>query len=218
MPSSSIDPHEQQLVDRLKNGDEEALAEFIELKRLPLLSFVEKNTSDQLRRKIEPDDVLQEVALSAMGAIEEIDLGDRDPFNWLCRLAERRIIDAHRRFFAQKRDADKEVALQGGSRSGEGGGLIDMLVASMTSPSSAFKRGQREYKLSEALEQLADDHREALRLRYVLNLPSKEIAERIGRTDGATRVLLTRALQKLQKLLGDDSLFDSLRAPRAEDL
>ncbi len=207
---------EEELVARLKQGDEDAMAEFLELKRRPLLSFIEKNTSDQLKRKIEPDDVLQEVALSAMSALDEIELGDRDPFSWLCRLAERRIIDAHRRFFAQKRNADKEVALQAGSRSGEGGGLLDVLSVTMTTPSSAFKRGEREFKLAEALEQLADDNREALRMRYVLNLPSKEIAERLGRTDGATRVLLTRSLQKLQKLLGDDSLFESLRAPQSD--
>jgi RNA polymerase sigma-70 factor, ECF subfamily len=210
--STATPMSEEQLVERLKQGDEAALAEFVELKRLPLLSFIQKSTSDQLRRKIEPDDILQEVAMSAVGAIEEIELGDRDPFSWLCRLAERRIIDAHRRYFAQKRDAEKEVGLQAGSANGGGAGLIDVLVASMTSPSSAFKRGQREFALLEALAQLPEDNRLALQLRYVENLPSKEIAERLGRTDGATRVLLTRSLQKLHALLGENDLFESFQS------
>jgi RNA polymerase sigma-70 factor, ECF subfamily len=41
-----------------------------------------------------------------------------------------------------------------------------------------------------------------LRLRYVDNLATKEIAVKIGKTDGAVRVMLTRCVAKLQKLLG----------------
>ena len=43
--------------------------------------------------------------------------------------------------------------------------------------------------------------------RYVDGLPSREIAERMGRTDGAVRVLLTRSLARLQNLLCDESEF-----------
>ncbi|MGH7129717.1 MAG: RNA polymerase sigma factor, partial [Planctomycetaceae bacterium] len=43
--------------------------------------------------------------------------------------------------------------------------------------------------------------------RYVENLPSKEIAQRLGKTDGAVRVLLSRSLGKLQELLSKDTAF-----------
>ena len=55
------------------------------------------------------------------------------------------------------------------------------------------------------LEKLPEEQREALRLRYVENLPSKQIAEQLGKTDAAVRVMLTRSLKKLQELLGDGS-------------
>ena len=42
-----------------------------------------------------------------------------------------------------------------------------------------------------------------LRLRYLEGLPSKEIADRLGKSDGAVRVMLTRSLDKLQKLLAE---------------
>jgi RNA polymerase sigma-70 factor (ECF subfamily) len=42
-------------------------------------------------------------------------------------------------------------------------------------------------------------------LRYVEGLPSKEIARRLGKTDGAVRVLLTRSLRRLQQLVGPDA-------------
>ena len=44
------------------------------------------------------------------------------------------------------------------------------------------------------LAELPEEQREALRLRYLEGLPSKEIAARLGKTDGAVRVMLTRAL------------------------
>ena len=74
----------------------------------------------------------------------------------------------------------------------------------MTTPSQAFSRNAREARLLEALGKLPDEQRDALRLRYVENLPSKQIAERLGKTDAAVRVMLTRSLKKLHELLGDD--------------
>ncbi len=71
----------------------------------------------------------------------------------------------------------------------------------MTSASQAFSRDQRQMKLLAALEKLPEDHREALRLRYLENLPSKDIAEKLGKSDGAVRVMLTRSLAKLQQIL-----------------
>ena len=87
----------------------------------------------------------------------------------------------------------------------------------MTTPSGALSRDQREFRLLEALKNLPEESQTALRLRYVEGLPSKEIASQLGRTDGATRVLLTRSLARLQELLRHDSEFRQLHqsAPHA---
>jgi RNA polymerase sigma-70 factor (ECF subfamily) len=193
-----------QLADRVRNHEPTALAEFIEEHRRQLFAFVDRQLGAGLRRKLEPDDILQEVSAEAIRALPQIEFGDRDPFSWLCQIAERKIIDSHRRFFAaQKRDAGREVGLSSGSDTANpGGGLINMLVASMTTASQAFSRNVKEARLQEAIQQLPSDQREALRLRYVENLPSKEIAERIGKSDAAVRVMLTRSLKKLQEILG----------------
>ena len=68
----------------------------------------------------------------------------------------------------------------------------------------------------EGLKHLPEESQKALRLRYVDGLPSKEIANQLGRTDGATRVLLTRSLAKLQELLRHDSDFASFIVPQRE--
>ena len=98
-------------------------------------------------------------------------------------------------------DAAREAAIPEGSQAG--GGLANLLIASMTTPSEAFSRDQRQLKMLAALETLPDEQREALRLRYLIGLPSKEIAQKLGKSDGAVRVMLSRSLSRLQELLGE---------------
>src|SRR5947208_344532 len=163
---------------RIQARDTEALARFIESHRPQLMAFIERQLGTALRRKIETDDVFQETSAEAVRALPTVELGDRDPFSWLCQIAERRIIDLHRRFFgAAKRDAAREVPLgsSGGSDT-QPAGLINLLVASLTTPSKAFSRNAREARLLEALAKLPDEQQTALRLRYIDNLPSKQIA------------------------------------------
>lgn len=198
----------QRLVERVRQGDSAALADYVQAKRPQLLAFIEKQLSSALRRKVEPEDLLQEISAEAVRVVAQVDLSERDPFSWLCQISERRIIDAHRRFFgAQKRDAGREVPLQGGGGGGddERSPLVDLLIVSMTSPSSAFSRNQRELLLLAALDKLPAEQRDALRMRYVEGLPSKEIADRMQKTDGAIRVMLTRSLKRLQELLGPEA-------------
>ena len=193
------------LIERLLRGDAEALAELLVLKRGPLLAFIEHRLGAALRTKVEPDDIFQEVGAEAVRSLADAPLAGRDPFHWLCQIAERRIIDAHRRFFgSQKRNAARERALDAPPAGEERGGLVDLLVASMTSASQAFSRNQRELRLLAAMESLTAEQQTALRLRYAENQSSKEIGAQLGKSDGAVRVLLTRSLQKLRELLGEE--------------
>jgi RNA polymerase sigma-70 factor (ECF subfamily) len=191
---------------RVRGGDPDALGAFVQRHRRQLLAYIEGNMSAALRRKVEPEDVLQEVTISALRALADTDLTERDPFLWLCQLCHRRIIDTHRKLIAAgKRAADLEVPLQADAGRSSQGGLINLLAASLTTPSQAFSRDQRHRRLNDAIASLPAEAREVLRLRYVENLPSKEIAERLGKTDAAVRTLLTRCLRRLETILGTEA-------------
>lgn len=197
------------LVKQIEEGSEAALLEFLEVHRTPLLSFINKNMSDALKSKVEATDILQEVSLNAVASFNEFDFEKKTPFNWLCHLAERRIIDNHRKYFqVQKRAAGREVKQAAGD--GEKQGFMDLLVASMTSPSQAFSRGAREMKLLTALETLPEESREAIRLKYVEGLTSSQIADQLGKSDVAVRVLVSRSMAKLQEILKQEDEFKSL--------
>jgi RNA polymerase sigma-70 factor, ECF subfamily len=188
------------LADRVRRHDAAALAAYLEQRRAALLSFIERRLGSGLRGKLEPADVLQELAIKAVRELPQTDLADRDPFGWLCHLAEQCIVDGHRHFAAGKRAAGREVP--GNVPVGEASqDLIALLAASMTTPTQAVVRNERLRRLQEAVAALPDEHREALRLRYEQGLPTKEVASRLNKTDVATRVLLTRLVQRLQELL-----------------
>jgi RNA polymerase sigma-70 factor (ECF subfamily) len=179
-------------------------------RRGELLNYIERRMGAALRGKIEPDDILQEVgveiARTAVAGLSPVSPG-RDPFGWLCDVAERRIIDAYRRLFgAEKRSAAREVGLHAADADNSRPGLLNVLIASLTSPTQAFARDDRHQQLQAALLTLSEEQREALRLRYVEQLPSKEIAERLGKSDGAIRVMLTRTLKTLQTVLAEAGL------------
>ena len=52
------------------------------------------------------------------------------------------------------------------------------------------------------LQHLPDDRREALIMRFALGMDNREIARALGRTDGATKVLIHRAIKQLQEEIG----------------
>jgi RNA polymerase sigma-70 factor (ECF subfamily) len=54
-----------------------------------------------------------------------------------------------------------------------------------------------------ALSGLPEDHQEVVRLRVVLALPTADVAAWMGRSEGAVRVLLHRALKSLRAQLTD---------------
>ena len=196
---------ESELADRLRRQDVEALGPYLELRRHHLFAYIDRRVGPNLRSKVEPEDILQEVAASALRALPTYELGDRDPFGWLCTLADRRIVDAHRRYFeAEKRSADREAQEAPSPRESGKAGLIDLLVASLTTASMVFSRNARAERLLAALAKLSPEAQGALRMRYGQGLPSKEIAKHLGKSDGATRVLLTRTLDKLHDLMGAD--------------
>ncbi len=54
------------------------------------------------------------------------------------------------------------------------------------------------------LEHLSDDRREALIMRFALGMDNREIARAMGRSDGATKVLIHRAIKQLQEEMEDE--------------
>ena len=69
----------------------------------------------------------------------------------------------------------------------------------------AIAEGREELRQVMAhLEHLPDDRRDALIMRFALGMDNREIARALGRSDGATKVLIHRAIKQLQEQMGKD--------------
>jgi RNA polymerase sigma-70 factor, ECF subfamily len=56
-------------------------------------------------------------------------------------------------------------------------------------------------RILDGVKELPDDRREALIMRFALGMDNREIARAMGRTDGATKVLLHRAIKQLEEIV-----------------
>ncbi|MBX9581735.1 MAG: sigma-70 family RNA polymerase sigma factor [Gemmataceae bacterium] len=185
--------------------DEAALAAYMEAHRPTLLGHIERQLGPDLRGKLEPGDIFQDVFVKARGEFARAGLVVDHPLGLLGRLADECVIDAGRRVRAERRRADREVP--GNVPAGDGSrDLIDLLAGSFTTPSQAAVRDERADRLRGAMADLPADHREALRLHHVDGLPVEEVARRLGKTPGATRTLLSRLVKDLGRRLrpGED--------------
>ena len=196
---------EQELVEKIKSRDGESLAKYIDLNRDRLCGFLRSITGEHLLAVVEIDVLMQEISTAALTGLPTAPLEQYEPIQWLQQLARRRVVDAHRfHFGAQKRDAGREKSIHQSSPANQSkAGLEQMLAASMTSPSAAFSRDVRMERLQAAVQELSEDQQTAIRMRYAEGLSTKEIAERLGKTDVATRVLLSRSMRQLEKILDD---------------
>lgn len=201
-----MDTSTVQLADEVRAGDTTALADYIQRRRRELLGFVQRRMSAALLRKLEPEDVLQELSVYAVRGLASIDLSRHDLYTWLCRLAERRIIDAHRHHFrAGKRDASREIPLAARVSDASQAALLQLLTSSGTSPSAVLSRDQKQLRLIKALSQLPIEQRRVIRMRFAQGMATKQIACELQKSDGAIRVMVTRSLRRLKELLGPDS-------------
>ena len=79
----------------------------------------------------------------------------------------------------------------------------DTLVATHTTEGLVQDRDDLA-RILRGVQQLPDDRREALIMRFALGMDNREIARALDRTDGATKVLLHRAIRQLEEIVQAD--------------
>jgi RNA polymerase sigma-70 factor (ECF subfamily) len=84
--------------------------------------------------------------------------------------------------------------------------LEDTAVLSAPHTTEDLVEGRDELKrILAGVQQLPDDRREALIMRFALGMDNREIARALGRSDGATKVLIHRAIKQLEGIVGASS-------------
>jgi RNA polymerase sigma-70 factor, ECF subfamily len=83
--------------------------------------------------------------------------------------------------------------------------LEDAAVLSDTRRTDELVEGREELsRVLEGVAHLPDDRREALIMRFALDMDNREIARALGRSEGATKVLIHRAIRQLDNELSEE--------------
>jgi RNA polymerase sigma-70 factor (ECF subfamily) len=156
-----------------------------------LLSVIYLRMGPNLRTRMDPEDVLQEVAIEAVNSWRTLS-AEENAGAWLVTLARRKVARILRdQVGVAARDPRRERKMK-----------TDLPVADRrTGPVTAADRKDRLALLSDALDRLSSAHREVIILSRIEDLPVKEIARRLGRTENAVHLLLGRALKRLAEEL-----------------
>jgi RNA polymerase sigma-70 factor (ECF subfamily) len=87
--------------------------------------------------------------------------------------------------------------------------LEDAGILEATHQTADLVEGRDELQaVLEGVAKLPDDRREALIMRFALGMDNKEIAGALGRTEGATKVLIHRAIRQLEGFLEEEGRND----------
>ncbi len=182
----------RELVKQASQGDQPAIDELL-VRHLPgLRAFIRLRAGPVIRRCESESDLAQSVCREVLLHVDGFHYGDERGFkNWLYTIALRKILNRHEYYGAAKRDRLRA----------ESDGALAAAYRTFSTPSRhAMKREEIE-GLERAFDQLGEGQREVITLAYLVGLSRGEIAEQLGKSEGAVRTLLSRSLAALAAIL-----------------
>jgi len=182
----------ERLVEGAAAGDSDALEQLIVAHLPELRGFVDRRLGGLVRAREAVSDVVQSTCREVLEHQERFRFGEVDGFRrWLFATALRKVMNKDRFHTANRRDVRREVKSSG--RSSDPG---------QPSPSAAVEADETLALLGESLESLPEDYRRVVLLSHLAELPRREVARAMGRSEASVRNLLHRALARLAADLG----------------
>jgi RNA polymerase sigma-70 factor (ECF subfamily) len=156
-----------------------------------------------LQAKVDPSDVVQQALLEAYSHFGQFrGQTEAQLAVWLRQILSRKLTDAVRHYqLAQGRALSRERSLD--EMLNQSNEACDRLLGlSSSTPSEIARRDEACLQLADALDNLAPDYRDAIILRSFQELDWESVAQRMGRSRGAVRMLWVRALKQLRHSIG----------------
>jgi RNA polymerase sigma-70 factor (ECF subfamily) len=195
------------LVERAVRGEEDALVALLEEVGMILHTELESGIGGRYQGMVSADDVLQVTYLEAFLRIRSfIPLGPQSFLAWLRRISQNNLRDAIRELEREKRPSPaRRITAPPGDDSYVS--LLDQYAGKATTVPRAAARSEIRQVVDDALKRLPHDYETVLRLYELEGLSAPETAERMNRSHGAVRMLLSRARECLGEILGSESKY-----------
>jgi RNA polymerase sigma-70 factor (ECF subfamily) len=190
-----------QCIRLAREGRSDALGELLAAYRNYLRLIAVTSLDRQMQGKADASDLVQETLLKAHQNFEKFrGTTEQEWITWIRQILVNNLADLRRRFSLQARRVERERSLESMTeRSSQM--LRELVQARSASPSQSAQRRELGVILADALAEISPEDREVVVLRNLRELEWKEIATLTGRSPDAARMLWTRALARVGKIL-----------------
>jgi RNA polymerase sigma-70 factor (ECF subfamily) len=200
-------PETQDLLDKARQGDSDAVERLLTAHREPLRRIIGLRLDPALAARVDASDVVQDVLLEAHKRLQDYLRNPTMPFHlWLRHIAKDHVIDAHRRHRqAQRRSLDREQPIVPAAMSDQSSfELAGQLLDHEVTPASAAIRHEMQRRIDAVVAELEDDDREVILMRHGEQLSNQEVAAALGLTEAAASMRYLRAIRRLRAALVPD--------------
>lgn len=177
------------LIQLAKSGDTEAFGRLYELYFAPVFRYI----YFRVKNKEEANDLVQTVFLKVFHSLSNFREQNKSPLAYFFTVARNAVIDRWR--------AKKEVLLD------DPESVLGQIPDKANSPLELVEKEETSQVVRRAIKQLADDQQEVIVLKFINEMPNKEIASLLGKTEEAVRQLQCRALRALRQILKNQNLI-----------
>ena len=194
----SFNSKTRQLVAFAKEGDELALNQLCRVYAERVRWMVRFRMGNKLRSKMESMDLVQEVLINALRGLGDFTYENEGDFvRWLSKIAENAFYDNIDKYHAGKRDIRNEVRIGDFKTSGTGNFVGSFGPIEATTPSVIVSRKEDLSRLEKAIDKLKPKYREVIILAKIEQLSYGQIGQRLGKSAGAVKMLVSRAIVEL---------------------
>lgn len=200
-------PDTDQLLRQVAAGDDDAAQDLLARHRSRLRRMVVVHLDSRLSARVDPSDVVQEALAEAYQRLPGYASEPLVSFYpWLRQIAWQRLVKFHRHHLdAERRSVRREDNHDWSLCDDSIRQLAERFASDQTDPGRRVIRQEMHKRVRAALDQLRDEDRQLLVMRYLEHLTVREIAETFDLTQAAVKMRQARALERLQRLLAVDT-------------
>ena len=177
--------------------DQRAILSLLLVQYSALETYVNKHLPVRLRSSVSPEDVVQDTCAEALKRASQFDPNiDPGGRRWLFTIARRRIIRLMERDKVVRQQPAADLAARD-----ESVDALQRLATYLRTPSMSAADHELTAAVQQALAEMRPEQAAVIRSRYVDNLSSIEIAQRLGRSPAAVDKLMQRAIAALGVML-----------------
>jgi RNA polymerase sigma-70 factor (ECF subfamily) len=208
--SCLVEHRPERLIEEVRLGLPERLGQLLESYRNYLGLLATTQIDDKLRARLSPSDLVQETMLGAYRDFAQFrGCSERELLAWLRQILINRLhVFVQRHVLSAKRDVRRDCSLD------EVG--VDVARSSVNlqaawladdgpSPSADVIRRENAVVLADQLANMTPLYRNVIVLRNLQGLTFDQVARRLNRSSGATRMLWLRAIKQLREQMGSEN-------------